>query len=164
MKDRPGFDLREAWVIASVSVLVVYLIGQLKPHSELGTIATIEWLIVWMTLLSFPSSLLSLFLIQTFIWIDYRPDIFDSTLIWATLFAAGYWQWCRFVPYILRKEQMITLKLDENDDFRQGKSGIEADDVYGFNLSGEAERPSCSRSGSRVRSERTSGDDDAIKS
>ncbi|HYY58276.1 MAG TPA: hypothetical protein VE842_13160, partial [Pyrinomonadaceae bacterium] len=112
--------------IAAASVLVVYLIGQLKPESELGTIATGGWLLAWMILLSFPASLLFMFFIVVFTEIGFRQDSFSMLFIWASLFAVGYWQWCRFVPSLLGRE-IITLDLESGRERTLGPGRAEPD-------------------------------------
>jgi hypothetical protein len=130
MKDALGFKLKEGWVIASVSVLVVYLIGQLRPESELGLTATSDWLLIWMLLLSLPASLIAATLIQNLFWL-YPPTLSEIIFVWAVMFAAGYWQWHIFVPWLLPKDQpLITLKLERKDKKGLSARDIDADLAY----------------------------------
>jgi hypothetical protein len=113
LKESPRFDFKEVWILVCFSVLVVYLIGLLKPDSELGTIATRDWLLVWMIFMSFPASILFMFFILSFTWLDYEQDFFGTMLMWAGLFAVGYLQWCRLVPFLFMRDRMITLNLKQ---------------------------------------------------
>ncbi|HEV2913662.1 MAG TPA: hypothetical protein VGX92_10310 [Pyrinomonadaceae bacterium] len=130
-RDSSRFDFQEAWVIAACSVLVVYVIGQLRPESELGTIATGGWLLVWMTLLSFPTGLLFLLFILIIGFMDYGLNFFTMLYIWAGLFGVGYWQWCRFVPSLLSRE-MITLDLASGNNRTVGPARAEPDSSRDF--------------------------------
>jgi hypothetical protein len=79
-----------------------------------------------MILLSFPTGLLFMFFIVVFTAMDYRQGLFDMLFIWAGLFAAGYGQWCRFVPSLLGIE-MITLELKSGGERAVGPGRAEPD-------------------------------------
>jgi accessory gene regulator protein AgrB len=163
MKDSPRFNLKEAWMIASVSVLVVYLIGQLKPDSELGLTTTINWLVGWMVLLSFPASLLAIvFFVLFFTWIDFRQAGFDMLFIWAGLFAAGYLQWYKFIPAMLSSDQMITLQLEQKDEYSVNAGRVESCPAYDLRWSVDAKGRELSRSEKQAESagERRSSEDE----
>ena len=96
---------RAIWVVLTVAVLLVTLYGfDGKPNSDIGIF------LAWSMLgLAFPSSLLVALVLSG---LSIASENFFSviptsypmlSLTWACFFAAGYWQWFVFVPWLWRK-------------------------------------------------------------
>ena len=115
MKEFLKSSVKELWIIVSISVLVMYLIGQIRPYTELASTATADWVIALMILLSFPGSLLFLALCAVFIDINPSAHPLEVTWVWCELFAVGYLQWFWLIPHVFSTSQPITLNLNSGE-------------------------------------------------
>lgn len=151
--------LEEGWTVAALSVLIVFLIGQINPDTELGRIASTDWLMGWMILLSFPGGILSILFFVVFSDLCVECGLSDVIAIWLALFAAGYLQWFRLIPYLFGRNEMIRLRLDRDRNFAPARTRLESYKLPESTFTGEEYRPPLSRATERENVERVSGKD-----
>lgn len=101
--------LKTMWICIALFVLFVTLYGfDSKPNSDIGVI------LAWsMLFLSFPAGLIVPLIyvaLYEFFYIWFSTTYLSLMLDWTGFFVAGYLQWFKLVPYLLKKWQTRTIK------------------------------------------------------
>jgi hypothetical protein len=102
----------KAWIVASVSILVVYKLSGGSPPDYYGADTLLEeCLKLAMIALSFPLGSLTMFALHDArFWCDGCRDL-EWMLDWSTLLFAGYIQWFWVLPEFLRGRKLIILNI-----------------------------------------------------
>jgi hypothetical protein len=107
----------KAWIVASVSILVVYkLLGGSPPGYYGADTLLEECLKLAMIALSFPLGGLTMFALHDArFWCDGCRDL-EWMLDWSTLLFAGYIQWFWLLPEFLRGRKLIIVNLKQRPE------------------------------------------------